>query len=375
MIENNIPEEFLKLCILKPIMWSNNKYIKPSGYISSSGFSKENGYGHEEWNNNQKWLWRNYKIFHTEIKDHLKIYSKNGNLCILMISSFDSKQYAVGIATNVYHNDNDERNIISEELNTYDNYEVLWELNSVKKAFSNLEEFKNHWKDSHKWIQWKCPKNNYHWFEKPILLNPQDISGKKKLISMHSGYQVILPQKVLEIIHQQIKGRNEILKWLTTGEFDNEKVKIKSKVETNNNLRKKYFSSGANASSNNSFSYWIEGNRNVEPLHSKLQARFVRFLSERNIKYEEDKQYIDVKYEINNEVHFCEIKPTEKILTKYAIRIAIGQLFEYRYKIDGKAILVIVLSTMPKKEEISFIKHLKIKLFYYENKVGTFIEV
>lgn len=56
----------MKAVVLKPIMWSTNNYIYPSGSLSSSGFAKDYGYGHEEWNNSPARTWRNFKIFHTE---------------------------------------------------------------------------------------------------------------------------------------------------------------------------------------------------------------------------------------------------------------------------------------------------------------------
>jgi len=210
-----------KTCVLKPIMWNTNNYKGPSGFLSAGGFSKDNGYGHEEWNNDDKWIWRNYKVFHTESKPKLLEYSSDGNLCIVMIASFEKNQYAVGIATNVYNNEDDERKLIATELNTYDNYNQVWQQDSVRKAFkSDKEKFFEHWKKNYTWVQWKCPIDNYYWFENPILLNPHDFSDKDKLISMHGSYQRVLPQQILQILSKYISVKPDIIDWLTTGEFD-----------------------------------------------------------------------------------------------------------------------------------------------------------
>ncbi|RLI51325.1 MAG: hypothetical protein DRP09_19395, partial [Candidatus Thorarchaeota archaeon] len=172
-------------------------YLRNSAFQSAGGFSKDYGYGHEEWNNNNNWIWRGFKVFHTESKPKLLECSWDGNLGIIMIASFDKKQYAVGIATNVYHNDNEERKLIASELNTYENYHQVWQQDTVKRAFDyNKENFLEHWKKNFTWVQWKCPEENYCWFERPILLNPYDFSGQDKLISMHFSFKRVLPKHV-----------------------------------------------------------------------------------------------------------------------------------------------------------------------------------
>lgn len=365
----------MKACILKPIMWNTNNYISPSGYKSSSGFSKINGYGQEEWNNNPKRIWRDFRVFHTESQPKLLEYSKEGNLGILMIASFDKKQYAVGIATNVYHNDKEERLLIADELKFFDNYHQVWEQITVKKCFNNdIDKFKKEiWEKNYKWIMWKCPIENYHWFKDPILLYAKEITGKEKLISMHGGYQAVFPQTILDIAYNQLAEEPTIIDWLTNGEFDNDWVTYKTTILSNAKLRKKYSKKGKNATSTNSFSYWIEGQRNIEPLHAKLQAKFVKYLSDIGITYKENENYIDVQYYQNKKLYYCELKPTENIETKYSIRFAIGQLFEYQFINNKAANLEIVLSTRPNKNEINFVKSLNFRLTYFDKKTNTFI--
>lgn len=355
-------------------MWNNNNYEKPSGYKSSGGFSKDYGYGHEEWNNNPNWIWRNYRVFHTEFQPKLLDYSNSGDLCILMIASYNKKQFAVGIATNVFHNDEEEMKLISKELNIFDNHKEIWKQETVKKCFqNNNSNFLEHWKKHYKWIRWKCPTQNYLWFAKPILLNATEITGKEKFISMHGSYQAVLPQTILQLIHNEIKDNSDILDWLTSGEFDTDWVKDKSQIKTNENLRKKYFKNRKNATTKKSFTYWIEGQRNIEPLHAKLQSKLTNHLSELGIKFKENENFIDVQYFEGNKTTFCEIKPTENIDTKYAIRIAIGQLLEYKFLNNNSAELEIVLSSKPLDKEIEFVKSLKMKITYFDNEQNKFI--
>jgi hypothetical protein len=365
--------QLTKTCVLKPIMWNTDNYTGPSGFQSAGGFSRDNGYGHEEWNNDDNWIWRNFKVFHTESKPKLLEYSNDGNLGILMIASFDKKQYAVGIATNVYHNDKDERELIASELHTYDNHHQVWQQDTVKRAFDNdKERFLEHWKKNYNWVQWKCPIENYYWFEKPVLLNPQDFSGKDKLISMHGSYQRVLPQIVLEKLYDNLADKPQIIDWLTTGEFDTDWVDSDTKVKSNTKLRKLY-SSGANAPASRAFSYWIYGQRNIEPLHAKLQALFVKHLSKKGISCEEDKGYIDLQYSLGKDLYYCEIKPTQNMDSKYAIRIAVGQLLEYQYLNQKKVNLEIVIGSRPKDSEIGFVKSLNMRLTYLDELTNEFI--
>jgi hypothetical protein len=376
-IETGIPEttvQSTKTCVLKPIMWNTNNYEGPSGFLSAGGFSKDYGYGHEEWNNDNKWIWRNFKVFHTESKPKLLEYSNDGNLCIVMIASFDKNQYAVGIATNVYHNEDDERKLIATELNTYDNFNQVWQQDSVKKAFdNNNDDFLEHWKKNYTWIQWKCPIDNYYWFKNPILLNPHDFSDKDKLISMHGSYQRVLPQQILQIFSKHLDDKPDIIDWLTTGEFDTDWIDSTTKVSSNSKLRKKYSVSGANAPTTKSFSYWIKGQRNIEPLHAKLQALFVEYLSKKGISYVENKDYIDVQYTHGKDLYYCEIKPTQNMDSKYAIRIAVGQLLEYQYFNQKNANLEIVIGSKPRDSEIEFVKSLNMRLTYLDELTNEFI--
>lgn len=80
-----------------------------------------------------------------------------------------------------------------------------------------------------------------------------------------------------------------------------------------------------------------------------------------------------ITYHQNNVLYYCEIKPTENIDTKYAIRIAIGQLLEYKFFNDYMAIPVIVLSSRPRKKEIEFVKSFGFHLTYYDKKANGFI--
>ena len=365
----------MKAIILKPVVWNTKNYIEPSGHKATSGFAKDYGYGHEEWNNSPSNLWRGQRIFHTEATDKLLEYSGTSELGIISIASHNNVQYALGIATNVVHNSKDEMILISKELNFIERGTDLWNLPSVKKCFEdNHNRFLAHWKRNYQWIRWRCPVNHFHWFNAPIPLSPKNITGKEKLTSMHGRFQAITPFIALDIIKNHIpKGHGSPI-WLTDGEFDEEiNKKIPQNKKTSAQKLRKKFKIKANAPAQNSFEYWVAGNRTVNPHHATLQAKFISHLHKKKIQPSENQNYIDVQYVKDRNLHFAEIKPTETVESKYAIRAAIGQLLEYRYTSEKDPLLEIVIGSKPKTDEINFVKSVGMIITYYDKKTKSFI--
>lgn len=368
----------MKTVILKPIMWSTNGYMLPSGYPSSSGYSKDNGYGHEEWNNNSNRVWRGYKLFHTEATDKLLEYSANGELGILMTASLEGDQYAIGVATSVYHNHEDEMELIAEELYVYDEWKQIWILDIVKRKFNNdKRKFLRHWKKHYEWIRWKCPSEQYFNFEQPLLLNPKKISGKNKIISMHGSFQAVYPEQVISIVKEELSENHPIISWLSEPDFDESIISDDLKKFRKNNKKwpKRKTKAGTNSPSMRKFRYWVEGERSVEPHHTELQSKFVRFLKSKKISLEENRNFVDVRYKIDDKNFFAEIKPTDNVETKYAIRAAIGQLLEYQYSLNKHARLEIVVGKKPNKKEIDFVRTIGFYLSYYKAKNKSFVRI
>lgn len=358
----------MKACILKAIVWNDRNYKEPAGLGAKSGYPADVGFGHEEWNNNNEWMWKGYKVFHTEATNKLFQYSKNGDLGILMVSSHEGKQFALGIATKVFENTKEDMKNISTELNLFNYWKQLWDLELVKDCFEDdIVSFKKFWKKECKWVRWKCDPIYYYWFPNPIEIKTQRIFGKARITQMFGRYQPVRPEDIIKIIEKHIpRKKRVIIDWLLNGEFD--ETFLKSEIQDKKTAARQKKSNKSNAPTNKDIEYWVYGKRVAEPLHSRLQLKFVDFLKRRKLKPIENKDYIDVQYKKNGKTYFAEIKPTEKIETKYAIRMAIGQLLEYKYRFNQNAALEIVLSSKPKPEEILFVKKLKMRLWYFDQK-------
>jgi hypothetical protein len=361
----------MKHFILKSVVWNDNGYKGPSSCQSTSGYTKDFGYGHEEWNNHPDWIWQGFRVFHAQSKADLSESAKDGNLGILMLASIDGKQHAIGLATSVTPNTEDQMMLQASELNFYDNWEQVWALDSVKskKAFKGKKQnFMKIWDENYHWNQWKCPEVEYIWFDKPILLNPEKITGKQKLTAMHSGYQTIEPKKLLPYIRKRVPANHPCMHWLTEGEFYLGTPKRSSGKKSSRGNK-----SGSAAST--AYGYHVEGGyRCTEPRHATLQSQYILYLRKNNLKYEEDQNCVDVVYQDGKKEVYVEVKPTyEAVKSKYAIRSAVGQLLEYQFYNNDKAKLEIVIGNKPdKKSEIEFVKSLGIQLTYFNGK--TFIK-
>ena len=204
-----------------------------------------------------------------------------------------------------------------------------------------------HWKANYQWIMWKCREDHFYWFKKPILLDQLSISGKTKITSMHGVFQGIEPEKAVAIIAKHLPFKNHsCIQWLENGTFDRN-ILPKDVRDSLPGKSKRVSKDSSAPPTADSYRYWVEGERSVEPLHARLQAKFVRHLKANSISHKEDLNCIDVVHEREINPTFCEIKPTDRVPTKYAIRIALGQLLEYRFKNNPNASLEIVLGVEP----------------------------
>lgn len=313
--------------------------------------------------------------FHSEAKTALRKKAQ-GNMCILLISAHGGSNYIVGVGAGVAANADGDMLSIATTLNIYEKWKEIWELPLVKEKFADSKkDFMEHWKKHHKWIMWSCPEILFHWFSKPVLFDPKKITEKKRVISMFSGWQYISPAIVLDLLDDTLPATHPIFDWLFDGDFD-PGTSIPNRKQADEYSKKKKSSErkGSNRPTEMLYEYWVQGKRTVHPRHATLQDAFVLHLESKGITCEQNSpEYIDLIYNHKNKLYITEVKPSEIVGTKYAIRSAIGQLLEYRHTIkQPAAILHIVLDAKPKKNEIEFVKSLGIMISYKEES-GVFV--
>ncbi len=361
-----------KLLVLKPIMWNDQGYQRPAGCPSTSGYSHEHGFGHEEWNNNPNWFWQGWKVFHTEASQKLRDAAENGNLGMLMVASRGGKAMALGVATNVYINNETDMAAIAQAVGQDKDWPAVWDLRTVRTQYPNREHFLQQCQVAKAWIRWRCLPSNYYWFPKPVVLDPMRLTGKKRLAMHHGRFTEITAAVMLDIIDGHLPGdRSAIREWLTCGEFSQIERKGTLSQSRGEKIMRR-MQRRRNAPTDRRFEYWVKGNRTVEPLHDRLQKLFVDHLKAQHIVPVENEEYIDVRYAVDGLTTLCEVKPTDNVETKYAIRAAIGQLLEYRFKSRiADAAMEIVLGCRPEEWEIEFAKSLRIAVTYFDKSTGT----
>ncbi len=353
----------MKASIIKAVTWNSEGYIQPSGDPATGGYPAKRGFGHEEWNNSPAMLWRGYRIFHTEHTNRLLKYSRQGELGILMMVSREKKQFAVGIAAGVFDNSEDDQELIAAELGMYERWRELWDLPLVRQRFgNNQQKFLAFWADQHKWLSWKVEPRLYHWFDCPLPLDAKKLSGKQRLGTHFGTFQPLRPELIAALIRGKVS--QDIVDWFEEPDFDPHFF-----GPNKNRSRQGRGDPGPRGKGNSPASravhYWVYGERQYEPLHHELQARYVSFLKAQKFAVTENQDYVDVRYADQGTIVFAELKPTEVVPPRFAIRVAVGQLLEHRHRLDANAKLIMVISTKPDQDEVSFVKSLGMGLSYW----------
>lgn len=355
----------------KPVLWSTNGYTGPSAPRVSGGFVSENGYGAEEWNNVDARVWNNQRIFHTETKDKLDAFAEFGHLGLIMTAMHNDIQYIVGIACAVSHNSPAETATIARHLKLRSVATEIWKLDSVRSKFKDRAEFDEKWGGGKYAIRWRCPGHLYHWFDNPVALQKYPLrSDKLVLAKMHGGYQAIRPEDGLRLLGDALPVNHPIREWLIENEFDesflNPMDRKHSKPLTPKQRREKYSAAAAMTP----YEKYLEARIiRVDPAHGKLEQKFHAFLqNEGMIKLTKNINGIDVAFRCPERGDFiAELKPTKDGETRFAVRIAVGQILEYRHFYRPKAKPLIVLGSAPTTGDLSFLKTLGIACGWLSN--------
>ena len=185
--------------VLKPLMWNNKNYKKPSGEKVWSGWAKKHGFGAEEWNNSPRMISadREQRYFHTEAGDKIKEKMRefNDKFMIFMIASHQGKQWLLGMAGKATFIPTDcgkAAKIVSEvQLDKFGRDDLL-KVETVRTIYKSEEEFDAFWngpKGVKAMTFWSCCSCNFLWLCHPVSIEASKITGKKKFCQMHGNYQ------------------------------------------------------------------------------------------------------------------------------------------------------------------------------------------
>lgn len=210
----------MALFLLKPVLWNTANYKAPSGVrADKASFPGKYGFGHEEWNNSPRMGFTEggsrYRTFHTEGIRKAPVQENAGQTFVFMTARHGQVQQLVGIAGNAQylgHDDHErERARLTKLLKLSNLADDAWNLPLVQKKFLGKKSaFMKVWEKNLNWItNWICPEEFYWWFDEPVTLTPQEITGKNALPMMFSGYMPIeLPtaEVIMGQIPMEIRG-------------------------------------------------------------------------------------------------------------------------------------------------------------------------
>ncbi len=352
-----------KMVVLKPVVWSPNGYRFPAD-IEKSGkdYVAMHGFGHEEWNGDPTRMWKGQRVFHTEVKGRMEDYGRRGELGIIMTAYSDKGPHAVGAATSVTYNTESERSTIAKAVKAAEHATEMWKLKSIQKRFDTFAEFKRFWEEeSCDWIPWRCPPDQYEWFDKPIPLSPAKLfppaaKGDKSpdIVKMFSTYMAITPDQALAVVWNSLEENSPIIDWLTSGTFDEVARKTKSygkPIPTSGSKR-----NGSSPPATDPYVRYVQRQEiTVTPRHHELQKLFKAHMETKGaLKIRADQAGVDIQFRLDGHGHvLAEIKPCDKSDTRYAVRTAMGQLLDYQQRHTVKsAELLVVLEAKPSDEDI-----------------------
>ena len=213
----------MALFLLKPVLWNTANYKTPSGVrADKASFPGTYGFGHEEWNNSQRLCFveggRQYRTFHTEGIKNAPVQEYAGQTFVFMTARHGQVQQLVGIAGNAQYLGHDEhkqeRARLTKLLKLGNLADDAWNQPLVQKKFLGKKAaFMKVWEKNLDWItNWICPEEFYWWFDEPVTLNPQKITGKNALPMMFSGYMPV-ERATAEVIMGQIPTEIRDPKW------------------------------------------------------------------------------------------------------------------------------------------------------------------
>lgn len=197
----------MALYFLKPVVWNDQAYQRPGGAKFASGYPAEHGFGHEEWNNSRRLEFsengQHLRIFHTEGLGNQPLSKYSGKIFVFMIASLKGKQYLVSIAgqaTSLFE-DEEKRHQMADRLHLDNFWEDAWRLPTVQRLHQSESEFRSFWNKEYAWIPtWVCAVGSYLPLKQPVLLDPETLTGRTRLVTMYGRFQEIDRRAALRIL-------------------------------------------------------------------------------------------------------------------------------------------------------------------------------
>lgn len=191
---------------VRPLFWNSGNYQAPTGAKATSGYPFDHGFGHEEWNNNPgnklQLDGALHRVFYmTDLKPKLEI-GDDDNVVIFFVAS-QGTQYLLGIASNASEIiGRSTRLRIAKSLRFEGRWREAWEQVTVQERYDSPEAFRKFWIEEalESAVTWKCPEDQFVWFDRKRQLNVREVTGKDKFPTRYNAFQELTPEQVQRLL-------------------------------------------------------------------------------------------------------------------------------------------------------------------------------
>jgi hypothetical protein len=353
------------------LVWNSNEWKSPSLDTSPNysktppSFAAQYGFGHEEWNNTDRFRaghWRGF--FTTAQSGPVRNLAATQRLCIVMTSRNpkDGEHYLVGAAVDVQPIDPKLRLHLRQRVNFAS--QEFWPDPNILKG---VRDRQTRSRDRHKLrlrqllridVPWMCRTEDFWWAPREHRLYANDMktdSGKPLTWRWAQSQPLRRPQDVRSLLVRAKCRNRSVLDWFSDGEFDTRSGTFASSVDED--ASQPWRRTGAAAK--RPYQRYVESYEiDVQPQHETLKEDFVRFGASLGFqRFDAKHKSVDLvgQHRTRGRI-FMEVKPATTIVaSRFAVRLAIGQLLEYKFYESAKVDkLMIVIGCRPRQEVINF---------------------
>ena len=215
---------------LIPIKPNSKNWTEPDFQKFGTAYPQKWGYGHEEWNNSKKNDFiqngKKWHAFHSQGFSNIDSKSFNQTHKIFVFIS-SSNGIFNGLAIAPILNSEREAKNIGIKVHLKNRGIFLW--NGIHKALPKLKksEFTKKWNKSlDGWrggFRWKVLKNNFIWFDKPIMIKRTEFDSRQKWSMHYNTPQKLSPEAsrfFWELLRKKDTSLNETLANIEIDQYD-----------------------------------------------------------------------------------------------------------------------------------------------------------
>lgn len=344
------------------IAWNESGWRRPAGK-KNTAHPKTIGWAHEEWNNSPDRLVNGWRAFHTQANSQSVRQVWPNRLALIMTAYHPKlhKHYLVGAACDVEYANHDKS--FKRKLSLFSAWRDAWRSTHIRAKYGNSRQrFLRVWRKEYHSVAWKAPKNLYWWNDRPVAIHARELTtvSGRQLTWRYGSSQPLRFSVRLERTLKRAGCTEPLLKWFSDDAANFATRRRHTWSGSTNGLPTS--SNASNRPSEKAFFRYMRRNEiEILPRHTTLQKSVEAWLRRNGYRdFEADRQFLDLRCRHPRRGYFLiEVKPcSDADEARYAVRHAVGQLYEYRLANIDKYLnpnLLVVLGAETHKETLKLL--------------------